>query len=163
MVSRSPANGAARRAHVSAFLCGTFALALGLVLVLDPDDDDDDQQLLLPSASATEAQAPRVQSETPKKKLKPAKPFKLRAKKTALKKRGKRVHLRDDAAPSPSSQRPRRGLCELPSHGIAPAPASLASPGFDFIRLGPGAQDSHRSQAQARRHLIRGPPPALLV
>ncbi len=159
MVSQIRTSPAGRRAHVSAFLCGTFALALGLVLVLDPEDDDD-QPVLINASPATEAQAAKPASGT--KQLKVAKTHKLKPKKTAFKKRGKRFfHLNESAPPVQANSRPRRGLTQTP-HAILPD----RGPQLDaldqiVVRLLPGSSSLPHASAQLRQQLIRGPPALL--
>ena len=111
MVAQKPTIRTGRHAHVSAFLCGTFALALGLVLVLDPDDDDD-QPLLITTPTLAETQAKPAAARS-QKHLKVAKTHKLKPKKTAFKKRSKRFfHMTESGTPVQANQRPRRGFCE---------------------------------------------------
>ena len=150
--------------RVSAFLCGTFALALGLVLVLDPDDDDDDDQpVVLTTVAAAESRAPAVQGQT-QKKLKVAKTHKLKPKKTAFKKRSKRVFsMQDSGPPVPASQRPRRGVAEAP-HLALPAYAQQAHvPGLTVARLRPGQPLPIPLAPHVRQQLIRGPPSSALA
>jgi hypothetical protein len=149
-------------ARVSAFLCGTFALALGLVLVLDPDDDDDDQPLVLTTGAAPDTQAPVVQKQT-QKKLKVAKSNKLRPKKTAFKKRSKRVFsMQDSGPPVPASQRPRRGVAEAPHLALPVTATHLDAPDLTLTRLQPGPHDPLPSSPHGWHHLIRGPPSPVL-
>jgi hypothetical protein len=147
---------------VSAFLCGTFALALGLVLVLDPEDDDDDQPPVLTSAPAPDTRAPAVQKQT-QKKLKVAKSHKLRPKKTAFKKRSKRVFSLQDSGPlAPASQRPRRGGSEATHVALPFYAPELDAPDLTLTRMQPGQRDPFPSSPHVRPHVIRGPPSSVL-
>jgi hypothetical protein len=143
---------------VSAFLCGTFALALGLVLVLDPDDDDDDQPVVLTTVAAPESRAPAVQGQA-QKKLKVAKSSKLKPKKTAFKKRSKRVfQLNESAPPLQSSQRTRRGFAPTPYVVLPQFVPQLDAPHLTEARLLPGPSALPHASPQIRQQLIRGPP-----
>jgi hypothetical protein len=157
MVTRMLTSRSGRNAHVAAFLCGTFALALGLVLVLDPEDDDDSPVLISTTAS-TESQ-PTAGSASASKQLKVAKTQKLKPKKTAFKKRGKRVfNLTESAPPAPGGQRPRRGFAQAPAL-IIPAPsAGLDLPATTPTRLQPGTSPRPHASPQLRPQLTRGPP-----
>jgi hypothetical protein len=157
MVTQVPTNRTGRNAHVGAFLCGTFALALGLVLILDPEDDDD-QPLVINTATPSEPQA-KPAAATPQKQLKVAKAQKLKPKKTAFRKRGKRFfHLHQNGPPVQANQRPRRGFCQAP-HLALPEPLPLLdAPDVSGARLVPGSSDQVHVSAQVRQHLIRGPP-----
>ncbi len=156
MVSQARSSWAGRHARVGAFLCGTLALALGLVLVLDPDDDDD-QPLLINPTAATETQAAKPASGS--KQLKVAKTHRLKPKKTAFKKRSKRVfQLNESIPPVQANQRPRRGLIQTP-HAILPDRGpQLDIADSTVVRLLPGSSDLPHASAQLRRQLIRGPP-----
>jgi len=157
MVTQLRPSRAGKHAHISAFLCGTFALALGLVLVLDPEDDDD-QPLLISQNSPTETQAAATQAPA-KKQLKVAKTHKLKPKKTAFKKRSRRVfHLNESIPPVQANQRPRRGVTQSP-HTILPDRVPLLDAvDLILVRLGPDASDPLHASAQLRQQLIRGPP-----
>jgi len=145
-----------KRPHVGAFLCGTFALALGLVLILDPEDDDDQPLLISPSA-ATETQATKPATGTVQLKI--AKTQKLKPKKTAFKKRGKRVfQLSESAPPVQVSQRTRRGFTQVP-HLVLPDRVALVGAADHLVlRLPPGSNDPVHASAHLRLELIRGPP-----
>jgi len=161
-VTQLRASRPAHHARVSAFLCGTFALALGLVLVLDPDDDDDDQPVVLATTAAPDTRAPMVQKQT-QKKLKVAKSHKLRPKKTAFKKRSKRVFSMQDSGPlAPASQRPRRGVSEATHVALPFYAAELDAPDLILTRLQPGQRDPFRCSPHIRHHVIRGPPSSVL-
>jgi hypothetical protein len=157
MVTQMPTSRAGRNAHVAAFLCGTFALALGLVLVLDPEDDDD-QPLLISSSAASETQT-AAKPATATKQLKVAKTHKLKPKKTALKKRSKRVfNLTESVPPAQGSQRPRRGFAQAPQLILPAQIPQLDLPDLTLARLLPGASDLPHASPQIRPQLIRGPP-----
>ncbi len=158
MVSQLRPTPAGRHARVAAFLCGTFALALGLVLVLDPDDDDD-QPLLINVPASAQSQATNAPATT--KQLKVAKTHKLKPKKTAFKKRGKRFfHLNESAPPVQANQRQRRGFAPAPAL-ILPDRGPALGADQTFVRLLPGSSDSPHPSAQLRQQLIRGPPALL--
>ena len=161
MVAQKPTIRTGRHAHVSAFLCGTFALALGLVLVLDPDDDDD-QPLLITTPTLAETQAKPAAARS-QKHLKVAKTHKLKPKKTAFKKRSKRFfHMTESGTPVEANQRPRRGFCETPHVALPRLASNLDVPDPTVARLPPGSSDPRHVSAQLRNQLIRGPPlPAL--
>jgi hypothetical protein len=145
-----------RHAHVSAFLCGTFALALGLVLVLDPEDDDD-QPVLISTTAPAETTAAKPAAGT--KQLKVAKTHKLKPKKTAVKKRSKRVfQLSESAPPAPANQRPRRGLANAPHLILPDRVPQLDAADLTMVRLLPGSADPVHPAAQLHPLLIRGPP-----
>jgi hypothetical protein len=160
MVTQLRTIPAGRRARVGAFLCGTFALALGLVLLLDPEDDDD-QPLLIDSSPAVESQAAKPASGP--KQLKVAKTHKLKPKKTAFKKRGKRVfQLSESAPPVQANQRPRRGFTQTPHLILPDRGPELDAVDQTVVRLLPGSSDRPHASAQLRPQLIRGPPLASL-
>jgi hypothetical protein len=142
---------------VSAFLCGTFALALGLVLILDPDDDDD-QPLLIATSQPSENQATAARATSPKQ-LKVAKTHKLKPKKTAFKKRSKRFfQMHESGPPVVSSQRPRRGFSQAPHLVVPERTAQLDAPDLTVARLQLGSREPFHALALLRRQPIRGPP-----
>jgi hypothetical protein len=156
MVTQERPRRSRRNAHVSVFLCGTFALALGLVLVLDPEDDDD-QPLLISTPTASETPAAKPASGT--KQLKVAKTHKLKPKKTALKKRSKRVfQLSESAPPVQANPRPRRGLANAPHITLPDRVPQLDAADRTMVRLLPGTDDPVHPSAQLHPQLIRGPP-----
>ena len=160
MVSQSRPSRAGRHARVGAFLCGTFALALGLVLVLDPDDDDD-QPLLINPAPAPDTQA--AKPDAGPKQLKVAKTHKLKPKKTAFKKRGKRFFvLHESGPPVQANQRPRRGFTQAPHLILPDRGPQLDTADLTVARLLPGSSGAPHASAQLRQQLIRGPPFASL-
>ena len=160
MVNQIRASRAGKHARVGAFLCSTFALALGLVLILDPEDDDD-QPVLISTSPPTETQAAKPAVGT--KQLKIAKTHKLKPKKTAFKKRGKRVfQLHESGPPVQVSQRTRRGYSPAPQLVLPEHGPQLDTPDTTVVRLRPGSTDPHHASAQLRQQLIRGPPLASL-
>jgi hypothetical protein len=157
MVNPVRASWAGKRVRTSAFLCGTFALALGLVLILDPDDDDDQPVLISQSApSETQATAKPASGTV---QLKVAKTHKLKPKKTAFKKRSKRIFLLNESVPPvQANQRPRRGFTQAPHLVLPDRTPELDAVDLILVRLGPDASDPLPASPQLRHQLIRGPP-----
>jgi hypothetical protein len=88
----------------------TLLIALTLVVALDPDDDDE-QRPVLPAAATATAEAPTARPGS----LRMAKDFRLRPRKSALRKRPRlRWHLHESGPPVQVQQRTRRGTNAVP-------------------------------------------------
>jgi len=153
------ARGAALPRHRQGFFLGTTLLiGLTLVLVLDPDDDDDDQPPVLPSATSTPS--PTSASQDPKPgPLRMAKDFRLRPRKTGLKKRARtRHHFHESGPPPTSQQRPRRGLADAPQVAIPSVPGRLAADDHSIALQACAPTDAPRLTVAALPRLTRAPP-----